>query len=56
MSDTTPETKVHKLYEQGHKDGRFSFHDGTLWASLSRPKRAAYDRGNISGRKSPVRC
>lgn len=60
-TDPTPETKIHKLtldecYDQGYKDGRFSFHDGALWSSLSRPKRAAYDRGNVAGRKSPVRC
>lgn len=54
-------TKIHQLtareaYQQGYKDGRYEFHDTALWQSLSRPKRAAYDRGNQNGRQSPIRC
>lgn len=57
----TPASKVHKLslkeaHDQGYLDGRLFYHDGALWRSLSRAKRAAYDRGNVSGRKSPIRC
>lgn len=54
-------TKIHKLtlgecHEQGCKDGRYGFHDANLWNTLSKPKRKAYDTGNQSGRKSPIRC
>jgi hypothetical protein len=59
--DASPESKIHKLtlgecYQQGYKDGRLAFHDSALWETLSRPKRAAYDRGNVAGRANPSRC